>query len=132
VIKNLTASAGDMRYRLILGSGRSPGGGHDNPLQYSFLENHMNRIQPIGSQRVRHEWRDLACKHAWLSSQFFYCVPLFYVSLFMPILYCFHYSAFPRFRVRKYEVFSTVLFHNYFEHLRLFVLFNLLRFFVRY
>ena len=27
----------------ILGSGRSPGGGHGNPLQYSFLENPMDR-----------------------------------------------------------------------------------------
>ena len=27
----------------IPGSGRSPGGGHGNPLQYSCLENSMNR-----------------------------------------------------------------------------------------
>ena len=27
----------------IPGSGRSPGGGHGNPLQYSFLENPMDR-----------------------------------------------------------------------------------------
>ena len=27
----------------ILGSGRSPGGGHGNPLHYSCLENSMNR-----------------------------------------------------------------------------------------
>ena len=27
----------------IPGSGRSPGGGHGNPLQYSFLENAMDR-----------------------------------------------------------------------------------------
>ena len=26
-----------------LGSGRSPGGGHDNPLQYPFLDNPMDR-----------------------------------------------------------------------------------------
>ena len=33
-------SAGDIRDTgLILGSGGSPGGGHDNPLQYSCLEN---------------------------------------------------------------------------------------------
>ena len=30
-------NAGDLG--LILGLGRSPGGGHGNPLQYSFLEN---------------------------------------------------------------------------------------------
>jgi len=34
VVKNLPASAGDMD--LIPGSGRSPGGGHGNPLQYSL------------------------------------------------------------------------------------------------
>ena len=28
---------------LILGLGRSPGGGHGNPLQYSCLENPLNR-----------------------------------------------------------------------------------------
>ena len=28
---------------LILGSGRFPGGGHDNPLQYSCLEKPMDR-----------------------------------------------------------------------------------------
>ena len=27
----------------IAGSGRSPGGGHDNPIQYSYLENPMDR-----------------------------------------------------------------------------------------
>ena len=45
----------------IPGSGRSPGGGHGNPLQYSCLENSMDRgawhaIQSMGSQRVRHDW----------------------------------------------------------------------------
>ena len=37
--KNLPAHAGDARDR---GSGRSPRG-HGNPLQYSYLENYMNR-----------------------------------------------------------------------------------------
>ena len=40
VVKNLPANAGDIRdMGLIPGSGRSPGGGHGNPLQYSCLEN---------------------------------------------------------------------------------------------
>ena len=40
VLKNLPASAGDIRdVGLIPGSGRSPGGGNGNPLQYSCLEN---------------------------------------------------------------------------------------------
>jgi len=44
VVKNPSASAGDVRDAgLIPGSGRSPGGGHGNPLQYSCLENPMDR-----------------------------------------------------------------------------------------
>ena len=44
VVKNPPANAGDMRdMGSIPGSGRSPGGGHDNPLQYSCLENPMDR-----------------------------------------------------------------------------------------
>ena len=41
VVKNTPANVGDMG--LILGSGRSPGGGIGNPLQYSCLENPMDR-----------------------------------------------------------------------------------------
>ena len=44
VVKNLPANAGDARdMGLILGSGRSSGGGQGNPLQYSCLENPMDR-----------------------------------------------------------------------------------------
>ena len=44
VVKNLPANAGDMRDAgLVPGSGRSPGGGHGNPLHYSHLENPMDR-----------------------------------------------------------------------------------------
>jgi len=43
-VKNLPANAGDMRDAgCIPGLGRSPGGGHDNPVQYSGLENPMDR-----------------------------------------------------------------------------------------
>jgi len=42
VVKNSPASAGDRRDGSIPGLGRS-GGGHGNPLQYSCLENSMNR-----------------------------------------------------------------------------------------
>ena len=42
--KELAASAGDTRdMGLIPGSGRSPKGGHGNPLQYSCLGNPMDR-----------------------------------------------------------------------------------------
>ena len=41
VVKNLSASAGDVGS--IPESGRTPGGGHGNPLHYSHLENSMDR-----------------------------------------------------------------------------------------
>ena len=44
MIKNQPANAGDIRDAgFILGSGRSPGEGNGNPLQYSCLENPMDR-----------------------------------------------------------------------------------------
>ena len=40
----MPTNSGDIRdVGLIPGPGRSPGGGHGNPLQYSCLENLMNR-----------------------------------------------------------------------------------------
>ena len=43
VVKNLPANSGDIRdMGLIPGSGRSLGGGHGNPFQYSSLENSMD------------------------------------------------------------------------------------------
>ena len=41
VVKNSPTNAGDTGS--ISESGRSPGGGHGNPLQYSCLENPMDR-----------------------------------------------------------------------------------------
>ena len=44
MVKNPPANAGDLRDTgLILGLGRSPGGGLGNPLQYSCLKNPMDR-----------------------------------------------------------------------------------------
>ena len=44
VVKSPLAIAGDIRDRgLSPRSGRSPGGGHGNPLQYSCLENPVDR-----------------------------------------------------------------------------------------
>ena len=45
VVKNLPASAGDTRdVGLIPGSGRSPGEGNVNPLQYSCLEHSIDLL----------------------------------------------------------------------------------------
>ena len=58
--KGPTANAGDTRdLGLIPGLGRSPGGGHGNPLQYSCLEiprtEEPSGLQSTGSQRIGHD-----------------------------------------------------------------------------
>ena len=59
MVKNLPANAGNIRDAgLIPGLRRSPGGGHDNPLQYTYPQNPMDRgawcaAVHIWSQRVR-------------------------------------------------------------------------------
>ena len=57
MVKNPPANAGDVA--LIPGLGRSPGGGHGNPLQYSCLENPPGQRSLVGYSlwgctRVRH------------------------------------------------------------------------------
>ena len=69
VVKILPVKEGDIRDGgSIPGSGRSPGGGHGNPLWYSCLENSMDRgtwWTTVGSQRVRHDRSDLARTQAF-------------------------------------------------------------------
>ena len=49
MVKNSIANAGDIRdVGSNPGSGRSPGGGHGNPLQYSCLENHHGQRSLVG------------------------------------------------------------------------------------
>ena len=59
-VKNLPASEADVRDEgSVPGSGRSAGGGHGNPLQYSCLENPMDRrawwatVQTVSKNRTR-------------------------------------------------------------------------------
>ena len=63
MVKNLPANAGDIRdVGSIPGWGRSPGGGHGNPLQYSCLENPMDRgawgatAHGISQSQTRLKW----------------------------------------------------------------------------
>ena len=61
VVKSPPVNAADIRDTgSIPGSRRLPGGGHGNSLQYSCLENPMDRgagrLQSVGSQGVRHNW----------------------------------------------------------------------------
>ena len=56
--KESTCSAGGARdVGLIPGTGRSPGGENGNPLQYSCLENHMDRgVWHATVHRVAKSW----------------------------------------------------------------------------
>ena len=65
MVKNLPVSAREIRdMGSIPESGRSPGGGHDNPLQYPCLENPMDRVAWVATvhrvARVGHNQSDLA------------------------------------------------------------------------
>ena len=65
MVENLACNAGDPGS--IPGLGRSPGGGHGNPLQYPCLENLMDRgAWSMGLQRVGH---DLAAKALQISGK---------------------------------------------------------------
>ena len=45
MVKNSPTNTGDIRdVGLLSGPGRSPGGGHGNPLHYSCLKNPIDRI----------------------------------------------------------------------------------------
>ena len=61
VVKNAPTNAGDVTdMGSIPGSGRSPGGGHGNPLQYSCLESPMDRgAWQATVRRVAQSWTRL-------------------------------------------------------------------------
>ena len=61
VVKNLPANAGDVRDMVsVPGSGKSPGAGQGNPLQYSCLENPTDRgAWQTMVHRVAKSWTQL-------------------------------------------------------------------------
>ena len=64
MIKNAPANAGDIRDTgLTPGLGRSPGGENGNPLQYSYLENPMDRRAWQATVTVRQDRRNLVSTH---------------------------------------------------------------------
>ena len=77
--KESACNAGDLG--LIPGSGRSPGEGHGNPLQYSCLENPMDRrawwaiIQGVSKSQTQLKWLTLphtfTCAYIFFSFVYF-------------------------------------------------------------
>ena len=65
VVKNPPANGGDIRdVGSVSGLGRLPGGGHGNPLQYSCLENPMDRGAWWATVHRVSESDKTACMHA--------------------------------------------------------------------
>ena len=63
VVKNPPDNAGDARdMGSITGSGRSPAGGNGNPLQYTCLENSMDRGARWATDHgITKSWKRLSC-----------------------------------------------------------------------
>ena len=60
MVKNQPANAGNIGdMGSILGSGRSPGGGHGDPLQYSCLENPYGQRSLVGYSPWGHKESDM-------------------------------------------------------------------------
>ena len=56
MVKNPLANGGDVRdVGLIPGLGRSPGGGHGNPLQYSCHKNPMSSMKRLKDMTLEYE-----------------------------------------------------------------------------
>ena len=88
LVKNPPANAGDLRnVGSVPGIWKSPGGGHSNPLQYSFLKNFMDkgdwwaiahRVTQSGAQRkqLKHRYTGRLI----ISSLSFSCLPSTYAA----------------------------------------------------
>ena len=95
VINIPLANAGDIRdMGLILRLVRSPEGGHGNPLQYSCLENPMDRgawgIQYIGLQKSQ-LWLNRLNTHIYMYMYMWVCMYVWvyiYVCTYMHICIC--------------------------------------------
>ena len=76
MVQNLSASAGDIRDAgLVPGSGRFPGGGNGNPLQYSWTEYPWTGgllWNSMRSQRVGHNGANFT--FTWLKLTFFFLI----------------------------------------------------------
>ena len=78
VLKNLPASAGTVRDTgSILGLGRSPGGERSNSIQYSCLENPMDRgawwtmVHRVPKSQTRLKWLSM---HAYIMQKYYFYI----------------------------------------------------------
>ena len=90
VVKNPSANAGDMGS--IPELGRSPGGGHRNPLQYPCLENPMDRgaclalVQRVAKSQTRLKWLSTHAQHQCTSLSWYREVFLAFMCYLLKLL----------------------------------------------
>ena len=101
VVKNPPVNAGDIREAgSIPGWGRSPGGGHGNPLQYSCLENSHGQRRLAGYSPWGHtKWtqlKRLSMQHAYTNSATINCETL--DKLFWLLIFSFSIKSWRRLR----------------------------------
>ena len=92
VVKSLPAKAGDIRDAgLIPGSGRPPGGGNGNPLQYFAWRIQWTEepggLQSVESQRVGHDWASFTYIEQIMAGLFFE------TSICVSVCPCSHYEV---------------------------------------
>jgi len=93
VVKNPPANAGDVRnVGSIPGLGRFPGGGNGNPLQYSCLENSMDRgawWATVHSMAKSQTWlKKLSKLMKWVQNSIKPFLPLLLLSLWFFFFFC--------------------------------------------
>ena len=90
--KEFTCNVGDLG--LIPGLGRSPGGGHGSPLQYSRLENPLGQRSLMGYSPWGHKGSDLTepLRTRSFFKRYFWMWILF--KVFIEFEYCFYFRFF--------------------------------------
>ena len=89
-VKNAPANAGDARdVASVPGSGRCPGGGHGNPLQYSCLENPMGRgALWAPAHREAKSWTRLKWPSTHMHEYTTFCLSIHSSSVWVVSTYC--------------------------------------------
>ena len=114
VVKNSSASARDIKaVSSIPGSGRSPGGRHGNPLQYSCLKNPMDReawratVHRVAKSQTRLNQVSTCASVSKANSAFKKAEIVSYVTVWMA-LECITVSEISRTEKDKHYIFSCV------------------------
>ena len=95
MVKNLPVNTGDIRDKgSIPRLGRSPGGGNGNPLQYSCLENLMDRedwqavVHRVTKSQIQLKWLSTPCTQSIRLNMSWVYVINYLIHFFMSFILC--------------------------------------------